>query len=435
MFLNKILKMIVSTAMALVMTVTTSISGSLHTTARAATTDVTERSEAKQETVTADSEKENTLIRVTTTYQSFTITSSSGKYAVMEGGEKVKGDLNISDAIGFEGSSLTRYDLEAEGGDEWYTIVPTQTETEEKGGFYYTEVLNTGNYFAWVGSASGAALTVDKNGTTSTKIDSGVMVNQKVTSYVGKCIISVEGKSSNFTLETTDKKTKITSAEETEAIIRVAERENELILGTVPIDKNGITVFEEGSEYVITDANGTEIARADMGYYVGFISDRATYADGYSNVQKDALIPEPQQPIRDGYTFKGWYTNDKFTEESKWDFNTDKVTESMTLYAKWTKKTLPQTKSVTAKNKSKESTNVTWKKVSGAKGYEIKYSTNKKFTSKTTKTVKVKNELNTQLTKLKKGKTYYIKVRAYKKDGTATVYGKYSAVKKVKITK
>ena len=330
---------------------------------------------------------------------------------------------------------LTIYNLQPEDGDEWYTIVPVQAETEEKEADYYTSVLTAENDFTWVCSASGAALTVDMNGTVSAKIDSGVMAEQKITSCVGECSISVEGKSSNFKLETIDKKTKITSEEETEATITVGEEEQELILGTVLIDKNGITVFEENGEYVITDANGTEIAREPMGYYVGFYSEESTCADGYSHVLKDALIPEPQLPIRDGYTFKGWYTNDKFTEESKWDFNTNKVTESMTLYAKWTKKTLPQTKSVTAKNKSKESANVTWKKVSGAKAYEVKYSTNKKFTSKTTKTVKVKNELNTQLTKLKKGKTYYIKVRAYKKDGTATVYGKYSAVKKVKITK
>ena len=37
---------------------------------------------------------------------------------------------------------------------------------------------------------------------------------------------------------------------------------------------------------------------------------------------------------------------------------------------------------------------------------------------------------------LTKGKTYYVKVRAYKTDSTGqAVYGKYSAVKKVKIKK
>jgi hypothetical protein len=38
--------------------------------------------------------------------------------------------------------------------------------------------------------------------------------------------------------------------------------------------------------------------------------------------------------------------------------------------------------------------------------------------------------------KLKKGKTYYVRVRAYKVDSTgAKVYGKWSSVKHVKITK
>ena len=68
---------------------------------------------------------------------------------------------------------------------------------------------------------------------------------------------------------------------------------------------------------------------------------------------------------------------------------------------------------------------VKYSKVSGAKGYQITYATNSKFT-KRTKTIK----------KLKKGKTYYVRVRAYKKDSTGRkVYGKYSKVMKVKITK
>ena len=37
--------------------------------------------------------------------------------------------------------------------------------------------------------------------------------------------------------------------------------------------------------------------------------------------------------------------------------------------------------------------------------------------------------------KLKKKKTYYIRVRAYKMNGKKKVYGKWSTVKKVKIKK
>ena len=41
-----------------------------------------------------------------------------------------------------------------------------------------------------------------------------------------------------------------------------------------------------------------------------------------------------------------------------------------------------------------------------------------------------------KITKLKKGKTYYIKVRAYKMDSQGNkVYGSYSKIKKIKIIK
>lgn len=74
---------------------------------------------------------------------------------------------------------------------------------------------------------------------------------------------------------------------------------------------------------------------------------------------------------------------------------------------------------------------VKWSKVKGAAGYELRYSTDKKLkkkvkkitTSKTTYTVK----------KLKKGKTCYFKVRAYKKGAKGKkIYGSFSSVKKMK---
>lgn len=66
---------------------------------------------------------------------------------------------------------------------------------------------------------------------------------------------------------------------------------------------------------------------------------------------------------------------------------------------------------------------VTWKKVEGAKGYQICYSASKKFTSKKQITVKKNKVL---LKKLKSGKTYFLKVRAYKVNGKKKVYGKWS---------
>ena len=71
-------------------------------------------------------------------------------------------------------------------------------------------------------------------------------------------------------------------------------------------------------------------------------------------------------------------------------------------------------------------------KVKGAKGYQLTYATNSKFT-KGKKNIDMKSTSKT-ITKLKKGKTYYVKVRAYVKDSKGKrVYGKYSNVKKVTV--
>ena len=83
---------------------------------------------------------------------------------------------------------------------------------------------------------------------------------------------------------------------------------------------------------------------------------------------------------------------------------------------------------VTAKKKK---LNVSWKKVSGATGYEVQYATNNKFT-KNKKTVTVKKN-NVTLKKLKPKKKYFVKVRAYKKANGNTYYGKWSKVIKKKV--
>lgn len=87
---------------------------------------------------------------------------------------------------------------------------------------------------------------------------------------------------------------------------------------------------------------------------------------------------------------------------------------------------------VTLKNVKSKKAQVTFKKVSNAAGYQIKYSTSKKFkNAKTTKITKTSYIIK----KLKKGNTYYVKVRAYRNANGKTYYGSYSSVKKVKIKK
>jgi len=55
-----------------------------------------------------------------------------------------------------------------------------------------------------------------------------------------------------------------------------------------------------------------------------------------SVLQKNTTVAKPE-PVRDGYSFDGWYTDDQYG--SLFDFD-DPVTEDITLYAKWTQKPL-----------------------------------------------------------------------------------------------
>ncbi|WP_099467931.1 fibronectin type III domain-containing protein [Konateibacter massiliensis] len=81
---------------------------------------------------------------------------------------------------------------------------------------------------------------------------------------------------------------------------------------------------------------------------------------------------------------------------------------------------------------SKKAT-ITYQKVSGANGYEIYMSTSKKGTYEKVKTLTKVSKIKYTKTGLKKGKTYYFKVRAYKNINGAKVYSSYSAVKKIKV--
>jgi len=51
-------------------------------------------------------------------------------------------------------------------------------------------------------------------------------------------------------------------------------------------------------------------------------------------VLKNEKISEPQNPVKDGYIFNGWFKENDSLFESKWNFN-DIPEEDMTLYAAW----------------------------------------------------------------------------------------------------
>lgn len=156
-----------------------------------------------------------------------------------------------------------------------------------------------------------------------------------------------------------------------------------------------------------------------------------------------------QPAVKDGYTFEGWYTNPNLGDKSKINVITKAdPDEDIILFAKWTKSTVNDTvvdnqdqnrnqTQISAAGRPKiRAKNVKGKKLSvrisgTAKCFELQYGTNKKF-KKAKKVILTKKSYTK---KLKKGKTYYVRVRGYNLKNGKKLYSAWSNVKKVKIKK
>ncbi|MFV0394219.1 MAG: InlB B-repeat-containing protein [Coprobacillaceae bacterium] len=72
-------------------------------------------------------------------------------------------------------------------------------------------------------------------------------------------------------------------------------------------------------------------------YTVIFDSQGGSTVNSITNITNNSKINEPSNPIREGYKFTGWYLESVC--HNVWDFDNDRVTSNMTLYAKWEKVT------------------------------------------------------------------------------------------------
>lgn len=133
----------------------------------------------------------------------------------------------------------------------------------------------------------------------------------------------------------------------------------------------------------------------------------------------------------ENYIFNGWYTQKSGGTKVS---SSTVLNAGTTLFARWTKVDKPSNvKAPSLKSKKAGQLAVSFKKITGTKGYEIVYSTNKKFPSSSTKKV-VSASAKKTLKKLKSGKKYYVRVRAYKTDSTGKkVYGAYSEIRSIKV--
>lgn len=126
----------------------------------------------------------------------------------------------------------------------------------------------------------------------------------------------------------------------------------------------------------------------------------------------------------------GWYRDAACRK--KYPKVTTKSKGNIKRYAKWAEISVGKASTPSLTNLKGKKMQVKLCKVAQASGYQITYTTDKRFKSN------VKSMYTSALTKtltgLKTKKTYYVKVRAYKYDSTkAKVYGSYSSVKAISI--
>ena len=86
----------------------------------------------------------------------------------------------------------------------------------------------------------------------------------------------------------------------------------------------------------------------------------------------------------------------------------------------------PKTTTLSKLTAGKKQLKVTWKKNSSVSGYQIKYSTSKKFSSSKTVTVKGYKTTSKTIKNLKAKNTYYVRVRTYKTVNGKKVYSDWS---------
>ena len=115
------------------------------------------------------------------------------------------------------------------------------------------------------------------------------------------------------------------------------------------MENSKVAEFEyqlDASDTEHTDLPGSNPSHANSSggggtnsYTVKFDTQGGSAIENVS-VKLNGTVQKPEDPVREGYAFAGWFTDKECT--TAYDFDA-KVTKSFTLYAKWTKKTVAPT--------------------------------------------------------------------------------------------
>ena len=292
-----------------------------------------------------------------------------------------------------------------------------------------------------------------KLGNTTLNNDTDYSVDYKNNKDAGTATVTVTGKGSysgqiekTFTIN----KAKIDSATVTVA----AQTYTGKALTPAPTVKLTNTTLKKGTDYTVKYTDNTNVGTAKVtvtgkGNYSGTVTKTFTIKakaiktaklSGVSASYKytgkaqtpTVTVKDGTKTLKKGTDYTVTYKNNKaigtatITIKGKNNYS-GTVTKTFKIIPKTiTLKTVtsPKTKQLKA----------TWAKDTTVNGYQIQYSTSSTFKSgNKTKMITKNSTTSAIIGSLTKGKTYYVRIRAYKTVNGQKVYGAYSTVKKVKI--
>lgn len=123
--------------------------------------------------------------------------------------------------------------------------------------------------------------------------------------------------------ETTEKET---TKKPTKAPVREPEREDE------DNDRQDVNVNADSQTTTTTEEQTTEEPLPEGHFYV-YLQKNNGERILKTIMEGEGLVPEPNEPLRKGYLFDGWYSDSKF--KKPWNFYNDIAKGKMTIYAKW----------------------------------------------------------------------------------------------------
>lgn len=308
---------------------------------------ISDDAEPYEASVQIQSVDETEYLQLLTNYDSFIIeqvdpTTGVVHFAEIEQGEKVSGDIEISNGIYlnemntdvqmlFFLNSLSENDnpyvITYKGPDDIEYITTVTYNIELPSGYLSsTSTIGDGSISIDACGAVSTAFMQDTQHTITT-------VRNSTTNNWSTAQISLKSKGTRIV---PSEKNVAIFADDAETDVLVSTDYCRADLGTINVSNSGIKIASNGDiEQAVENGTNRVLSSTRMTNTILFYSLGGTLIDPIMDIADGSIVSAPETPVLDGCRFDGWYTSKNYDISAEWDFSTP-VTETIELYAKWT---------------------------------------------------------------------------------------------------